>query len=380
MLPENMNTASDFNRKTLRHQVVTPIAIWAASRLIVLASWCISSAFVKSAGLKESFLRWDGGWYFSVVTNGYSNQRGVGASNIAFFPGFPLLSKAVSYLPFVSEYKATVIVTLLMGLASVCLFYLLASRVLVDREASTFATMLFAFTPGAVVFSMFYSEGLFIALSIAGLYFLIKKQFVAAAVLTCLVGTVRPSGIVLIAVVYLSVFIDCRQNFRIKKLLPLAIAPLGMMGYGLYLHQHVGSVSAYFETQSAGWGEKFSLTARVDDLGQFLKWLTNGFGSADWNKVVPGAMTLLIVIALVGFWKLKPPIELMVFTIGILGMSFFSSTLGFRPRFVMTAFPLFFGLSALLRTPTQRYIAVSLSVASLTFYSMVVFQLLYQTP
>jgi hypothetical protein len=379
-LPENMRTVKNFDRQKLQYQVVTPIAIWAASRLIVLVSWCISTAFVKSAGLKETFLRWDGGWYFSVVTNGYSNQRGAGASNIAFFPGFPLLSKAVSYLPLISEYRATVIVTLLMGLASVCLFHLLASRVLVDGETSTLATILFTFTPGAVVFSMFYSEGLFIALSIASLYFLIKKQFVAAAVLACLVGTVRPSGIVLIAVVYLSVFIDCRQHFRIKKLVPLAIAPLGMVGYGLYLQQHVGSISSYFETQSTGWGEKFSLTARVDDFGQLLRWFTSGFGSADWNKVVPGAMTLLIVIALVGCWKLKPPIELMVFTIGILGMSFFSSTLGFRPRFVMTAFPLFFGLSALLRSPVQRYVAVSLSVASLALYSMVVFQLLYQTP
>jgi len=91
-------------------------------------------------------------------------------------------------------------------------------------------------------------------------------------------------------------------------------------------------------------------------------------------------MTLLVVLALIGCWRLKPPIEVVVFAIGILAMSFFSSTLGFRPRFVMTAFPLFLGLSAILRTSVQRQIAVSLSVASLTFYSMVVFQLLYQTP
>ena len=83
---------------------------------------------------------------------------------------------------------------------------------------------------------------------------------------------------------------------------------------------------------------------------------------------------------MVGCWKLKPPIEVMIFAIGILGMSFFSSTLDFRPRFVMTAFPLFFGMSMLLRTSVQRYVAISLSVASLSLYSMVVFQLLYQTP
>ena len=139
-------------------------------------------------------------------------------------------------------------------------------------------------------------------------------------------------------------------------------------------------LSAHFETQSAGWGEKFSFTARVNDFGQFFTWATNGFGAADWNKVVPGAMTLLVVVALIGCWRLKPPIEVVVFAIGILGMSFFSSTLGFRPRFVMTAFPLFLGLSAILRTSVQRQIAVSLSVAFLSLYSMIVLQLLYQTP
>ena len=91
-------------------------------------------------------------------------------------------------------------------------------------------------------------------------------------------------------------------------------------------------------------------------------------------------MTLLVVLALIGCWRLKPPIEVVVFAIGILGMSFFSSTLGFRPRFVMTAFPLFLGLSAILRTSVQRQIAVSFSVVSLSLYSMIVLQLLYQTP
>ena len=224
MLPENIKVRN-FDREKLKFQIGTPIAIWTTSRLIVLVSWCVSTGFVNSAGLKESFLRWDGGWYFSIVVDGYSNQRGVGATNIAFFPGFPLLSKGLSYVPFISEYRATVVITLLMGMIAVCLFHLLATQILVDKEQSTFATMLFAFTPGSVVFSMFYSESLFIALSIACLYLLIRKRFMTAAIFTCLAGTVRPSAIVLIAVLYMSVFIDCRHEFKIKKLLPLSIEP-----------------------------------------------------------------------------------------------------------------------------------------------------------
>ena len=97
-------TLSFLRNRKLQFYVVTPIAIWISSRLIVLASWCISTPFVSSGGLKESFLRWDGGWYFSIVQSGYSNQRGAGASNIAFFPGFPLFCKAISRLPFMTEY------------------------------------------------------------------------------------------------------------------------------------------------------------------------------------------------------------------------------------------------------------------------------------
>jgi len=122
VLPAKWKTVNKINFEKLQSHVVTPIAIWVASRLIVLVSWCVSTAFVSSAGLKESFLRWDGGWYFSIVLNGYNSQRGVGASNIAFFPGFPLFSRAISWLPFMTEYRATVFFTLFIGLISVVLF------------------------------------------------------------------------------------------------------------------------------------------------------------------------------------------------------------------------------------------------------------------
>src|SRR5262245_54105730 len=47
--------------------------------------------------LPAAFARWDGQRYVEILQNGYSYDPG-SASNIAFFPAFPLLGRAVAWL------------------------------------------------------------------------------------------------------------------------------------------------------------------------------------------------------------------------------------------------------------------------------------------
>ena len=67
--------------------------------------------------------------------------------------------------------------------------------------------------------------------------------------------------------------------------------------------------------------ERLLLNYQVDDFGQFLE----RFRKRRVDKVVPGVMTQLFVIYLVGYWKLKPPKEVMVISIGIHRISFYRS-------------------------------------------------------
>jgi hypothetical protein len=185
---------------------------------------------------------------------------------------------------------------------------------------------------------------------------------------------------VLIAVVFIAVLLNFWKTKKTRTLLSLLIAPLGLVSYALYLDRHVGSPMAYLETQKNGWGEKFSFAARIEDLRQLLDWIVGGFGAADWNRVVPGMLVILAVIAFVGCVKMKLPAGILIYTAGIILMSFFSETLGLRPRFFMTAFPLYLGMTYFFKTQTSRSAAVVLSTSALASYSMVVSGLLLQTP
>jgi hypothetical protein len=227
---------------------------------------------------------------------------------------------------------------------------------------------------------MIYSEGVFIALSILTLMMLSRGQYLVAAVLAASLGLVRPSAIVVVLIVMCvsaSVFWGTK---KFKSFLPIVISPIGMLSYAGYLYFHVGSVDSYFAAQRLGWGESFSLTARFIDLQQLVQWALNGFGWADWNRVVPG---LFLVIAIFGLWgchKLSLPKIWLIYSVGILCTAFFSKTLGVLPRFFLTAFPITLGLTYYLRSQTSRLIATAFTVTALVLYSIVVFGLSYQTP
>jgi hypothetical protein len=357
-----------------------PFFIWLVSRFVVLSSWGVSSFFTPGLGFKESWLRWDGAWYYSIISGGYSSAAPVGPSNIAFFPGLPNVGRAISLLPRVSEFSGIVIACLVFGLTAVLLFWRFAMRIIEREEGVLVATFLFSMTPGSVVFSMIYSEGLFISLSIFCLLQLSQRRFLIASIVASVAGLVRPSAAVLILIVVVWSAYEIKRSKNWQLVFAIMIAPIGILSYAVYLQFHVGSMRTYFDAQRLGWGESFSLTARLEDVRLLVLWIANGFGSTDWNRVVPG---LFLVLGLVGFYgclKLRLPKVWIFYVAGIFAMSFFSQTLGFRPRFFMTAFPLFVGLTYFMRSRVQWISAIVVSTSALSIYSVVVFSSLLQTP
>ncbi|MDQ1396778.1 MAG: hypothetical protein QOG64_2037, partial [Acidimicrobiaceae bacterium] len=73
----------------------------------------------------------------------------------------------------------------------------------------------------------------------------------------------------------------------------------------------------------------------------------NGF--AEWNTPVPLAGTVLIAVTAILLIRARVPAVVLVYTAGIVALTLASKTLGARPRFVLTAFPLFIGLAVHVR-------------------------------
>jgi hypothetical protein len=78
--------------------------VFAASRFLIFATILFSQLVMvrgqywHSDGLLPILMNWDGErWYLDIVRHGYSYDR-ANVSNIAFFPFYPLLVKALSFI------------------------------------------------------------------------------------------------------------------------------------------------------------------------------------------------------------------------------------------------------------------------------------------
>jgi hypothetical protein len=129
------------------------------------------------------------------------------------------------------------------------------------------------------------------------------------------------------------VAIRSRRDWR--SLAAPLLAPLGFVGFQLFLWSHTGHANAWWQTQREGWGERLALGATWDKLSAFLH-----HPMVDVNITIAVAGTLFIAVTAVLLVRSRPPGPVLVYTGGIVLLALLSQTLGARPRFVLTAFPL----------------------------------------
>jgi hypothetical protein len=106
--------------------------------------------------------------------------------------------------------------------------------------------------------------------------------------------------------------------------------------------------------QRGGWGEGVDFGAAT--LRRTLWALGVGGAEPPSSALIATAALGFAVVAGVLLWRWRPPAILGVYTVGVLGLSLVSRTLGPRPRFVFTAFPLLVAVARALRG--WRYLAV----------------------
>ncbi len=191
------------------------LVIFVAARLIVLGCAAVAETVAKPgpSGPGGSIVRednrpvfgslttWDAVYYLGIARNGYQ----AGASNgpypeTVFFPLYPATVAAVAPLVGGDLALAAVLVANIASLVGLCGAYLLARRNIAP-QAALLAVTLVALQPGAVAFSMAYSDGLFLAL-VVGVFLLAgstdARSRVGVGVLGVLCGLTRLQGALLV--------------------------------------------------------------------------------------------------------------------------------------------------------------------------------------
>jgi hypothetical protein len=325
-----------------------PFGIYLGSRCVVLIAIWFASRINPPISVGMSLTGWDGAWYMQVADLGYPKvlpllpNGMVAQNNTAFFPLYPLAVRAVRLLGFSTRISG-LLVAGIAGLATVLLLWLLLRRVW-DADAADRGVALFCFFPGAMVLSMTYSEPLMLALALGCLLALHSRRWLVAGVLAGLCTASRPNALALVLACAWAAAVAIKQRREWRSLVAPLLAPTGFIAFQAFVWVRTGAIDSWWRTQNQGWGEKLSASATWD---RFEAAIRQPLGDVNLTLAVAG--TLVVAVLLVCLWKAKLPGPVVVYALGIVVLALLSKTLGARPRFVFTAFPLIVAPARFLR-------------------------------
>lgn len=339
-------TAGEFSRTDGTWKRLLPLVpLFAASRMIVLFAAHVADVLAEDLTLVDILHKWDSGWYLTVVSPGYDRTVPEGSpSNIAFFPLLPILIRAVRAVTGLTPLGAGLVVSLLGGLLGTFAVYLLAERMAGSATALR-AAALWAFFPAAYVFSMVYTEGLFVAAAAICLLCLVDERWLAAGAAAAVASATRPNGLVLAACcAFVALPIVVRRRTW-RPLVAVALAPLGAVAYAFFLHRHTGRVTSWVDA-NAGFGQEADFGASVaNGLGNFAR-----HPLGDFNLLVAVLATLLLIVGVGLMVAQRQPLVMFVYVAGIMVPVLLKTSFGGMSRYLMTAFPVVVALATPLRT------------------------------
>jgi hypothetical protein len=291
-------------------------------------------------------------------------------SNLAFFPLYPVAIRAVSIVTGLSALVSAVLVAFVGGLVAALLLWLLVRRIC-DQRVADRAVLLFCFFPGSVVLSMAYSESLMLPVAMLCLLALLDRRWVSAGVSGALATASRPNALAVCACCLYQAVKAVREDRDWRALLAPLLAPAGFIGFMLFLWARTGDPSVWFRVQREGWHERFDGGLRTFQEVLIVARDPQGTSHTMTLQVLG---LLFTVVALYLLWRWRPPAVVTIYTMGVLVLCLGSWTLGARPRFVFTAFPL---IVAVARAARGRWFAVLLGVSTLAMFGLA---MLYTAP
>lgn len=237
----------------------------------------------------SAWAQWDWVHYMHIARDGYfpgtpGPGPGLGPGDEgwdnreAFFPGFPLLLRAVhTVVP--SWTAAGLLISFTAGAVAVLALARIARHHLGDDRAARLTVLFLLVSPCAVFLAAGYTESLFLALALPAWLAALHGNWPRAAVLACLASSVRVSGLFLtaaLAVHYAMTATAATRRRRAAAALTghssggptapspwrqfpwLALPALPPALYAWYLHTRTGDWMAWKHAEERGWHRRFT--------------------------------------------------------------------------------------------------------------------------
>jgi hypothetical protein len=276
------------------------LGLWLWSRVAVFGvavagGLALAASEAELRGPVALWRRWDADLLRKVAEFGYGGfpddypDRGVEA----FFPGFPLLLRAVRLV--VRDWTAAgLLISLVAGAIACVALARLAERDGVDGSR---AVLVLVASPSAVFLAAGYTEALFLALAVPAWLAARDERWAAAGLLAAGACAVRVNGAFLALALATHYLVVRRGRLRADVAWLLAPAAV-LLAYTAYLRWLTGDWLRWFAAQEEGWDRR--LTWPWDALPATLR-MTDGagpFAYVAWTEIVAVAVGLAVTGAL----------------------------------------------------------------------------------
>ena len=202
--------------------VLVPFVV---SRFVVLGALVtIRHILPVPAEIHSGLLAWDAAWYHDIARFGYDR---VPMEGLRFFPVFPLLARAVSWLPGADAGFGAVFVANASALALGFALYRLVMQERGDSALARRAVWLVYLVPPAFVLVMGYAEATFMTFAALALVGLRSRRWWLAAAFGFLAGLTRPVG----ALLAVPAVVEGWRTRDFKAAVPAAAPVAGLFAY-----------------------------------------------------------------------------------------------------------------------------------------------------
>lgn len=310
-----------------------------------------------------SWAQWDGGHYFDIVSRGYLQ-----ISDYAFFPLYPTLVKSADFL------LGNIILSGLLVSNLAFLFFLFvlfkyATEKYNKKIALNILTSYLVF-PTTFFAVAFYSESLFLLLSVLFFYMLNRRNFLTAAIVVSLASLTRPVGITLAIALFYSYFTQIKFNIRKidKRVLYLLPSLFGFAVYSIYLWSKTNDPLRFLSVQSI-WNRSVSdpISTIFSYFWAYLVRETRPVN--DYFDLV----VALIFLAILIIGRRKIPSSLWIFSVLVILIPASSQTLTSMPRYALSSLGAFTIVSKYLEEKPALKIPLWASMLTLQAFLLVRF-------
>ena len=304
---------------------LTPSQCIVAGLLITVMQIAIAVSFAKTDGsLGDRYLalvQHDSYWFANIIDRGYGTivppieRKEMEVSNVAFFPGYPILAGAFRRLTGLSALQSLLLIAQAAACGFWTYFFLFCQRWKLPFSLQIFGALTIALHPAAFFLVAGYSESLFL-FSLAGFIYWNTSDRRGAAMLAVLHGIVMsgtrivglPCAIFPVARALYHGGFDSKKNFgqwltRVRKpILVMFLSMLGGLAFFAYCQVRWGRWDIYMLTQSEGWAIEPDYLAvfKPENYHFALPPLYDGRAASQFTSALAGVIFILIGLGELG--------------------------------------------------------------------------------